>query len=47
MEDEIYIDTVPDGYDWGNQLPSNLIFPLAIFNWDMDKSSKKLNIDDD
>lgn len=46
MEEEFYIDTVPDGYDWGTQLPS-LTLSLAIFNWDTDRSSKKLSIDDD
>ena len=46
MEEEFYLDSIPDGYEWGTQIQFLLII-LAMFNWDNEKSSKKLNIDED
>lgn len=47
MEEEFYLDYIPDGYEWGNLTHSLTLSTLAIFNWDNDRSSKKLAIDDD
>ncbi len=47
MEEEFYLDYIPDGYEWGNSTYSLFNTPIAIFNWDNDRSSKKLAIDDD
>ena len=41
-------DLLPDGFEWGNtsKLILKMIF-LAIFNWDAERSSKKLTVEDD
>jgi len=46
MEEEFYLDSIPDGFEWGT-LYFQLIFSVAMFNWDQERSSQKLNIDDD
>ena len=45
-EEDSGFEIVPEGFDWGIYLFSNLTY-LALFNWDASKSSKKLTIDDD
>lgn len=50
MEDYQLFEIIPDGYDWGKSITyfSNTVPPkLAMFNWDQDRSSKKLVIEDD
>lgn len=48
MEEEFYLDYIPDGYEWGKHIQQSFLkVYLAIFNWDNDRSSKKLAIDDD
>jgi len=40
-------DVIPDGYEWGKIFLNLNVMVLAMFNWDVDTSSKKLLIEDD
>lgn len=47
VDDDQLCEFIPDGFDWGILICLPKFLHLAMFAWDSDKSSKKLNIDDD
>lgn len=46
MDEDQICEIIPDGFDWGTLILSIMTL-LAMFSWDTEKSSKKLNIDED
>jgi hypothetical protein len=44
-DDDIFYEIIPEGYEWG--ILMCFISCLAMFNWDFEKSSKKLGIEED
>ncbi len=40
-------DLLPDGFEWGNHSKMFNYLNIAIFNWDADRSSKKLTVEDE
>ena len=42
-----FFDVIPDGYEWGKLFYCVNVMIVAMFNWDVETSSKKLLIEDD